>query len=321
MNKLAKALRELRRKSGPTATSAAVGAATSNACPDELTVAPDTKDAEVQNCDSGIERLPAEVRRHILSVMDLHGLKAIVHTAPAFHQQYLLDRRYLLSTALQVTLGSVSLDAYVTQKAMTVQDSEGKHEYITGLLEMWQERLPHSLSFRLTGAITEAEAVDMVSFYFQTAVPITRYYMGKALTDLACQIGETTHRSASQPKPSNIEWQRCLRATYRFQLLCCAAKPEPGLGREIPTSYATRIFYAPEPWESEELVSFYQFARGVYENIFDDIAVEVHPDNPRFNNQDRPPTPVGAFEFNNSCKPLYHLFGFLNLTLCASQPA
>lgn len=215
MERLAKALRELRRKSGPTATSDTVVAATSDECPDELTVAPDTKDTEVQNCDSGLERLPAELRRHILSAMDLHRLKAIVRTAPAFHQQYLLDRRYLLSTALQVTLGSVSLDAYITQKAMIVP--EGKHEYITGLLKTWQEQLPHSLSFRLAGAITEAEAVDMVSFYFQTAVPIARHYMDKALTDLAYQIGEATHKSASQPKPSNIEWQRCLRATYRFQ--------------------------------------------------------------------------------------------------------
>lgn len=109
-----------------------------------------------------------------------------------------------------------------------------------------------------------------------------------------------TSRSASQPKPSNIEWQRCLRATYRFQLLCCVAKPELGLGREIPTSYAIRIFYTPEHWESEELVCFYQFASGVYENIFDAIAVEVHPDNPRFDDQDRPPTPEGAFELNSS---------------------
>lgn len=319
MKKMSKALRELRRRSEPTATSATVVAATSDACPDELAVAPDTKDVGVQNCDSGLERLPAEVRRHILSAMDLDRLKAIVRTAPAFHQQYLLDRRYLLSSALQVTLGSVSLDAYITQKAMTVQ--EGKHEYMTGLLTMWQEQLPHNLSFRLAGAITEAEAVDMVSFYFRTAAPIARHYMDTALTELAYQIGEATHRSASQPKPSNIEWQRCLRATYRFQLLCCAAKPEPGLGHEIPASYATRIFYTPEPWESEELVSFYQFARDFYDNIFDDIAVEVHPDNPRFDDQDRPPTPVGAFEFNISCKPLYHSFRFLNLTLCASQPA
>ena len=321
MKKLTKAFRNLRPKSDQTATSATVVPATNDTWPNESEsiVAPDTEDTEVQDCDSGLERLPAEVRRHILSVMDLHRLKALVRTSPTFHQQYLLDRRYLLSAALQVTLGSVSLDAHITQKAMALQ--EGTHEYIAGLLETWQERLPHNSSFRLAGAITEAEAVNMVSFYFHTVVPITRHYMEKALKDLANRIGEGSHNSASQPEPSNIEWQRCLRATYRFQLLCCAAKPKPGLGREIPGNYATRLFYTPEPWENEELVSFYQFARGVYENIFDDIAVEVHPDNPRFDNQDRPPTPVGAFEFNNSCKPRYRLFRLSKLTHCTSQSA
>lgn len=194
MEKLAKALRELRRKSELTTTSVTVVAATSDAGPDELIVAPDTEDAEVEDCDIGIERLPAEVRRRILSVMDLHCLKAIVHTAPTFHQQHLLDRRYLLSMALYVMLGSVSLDAYITQKAMTVQ--EGKHEDITGLLKIWQERLPHSLSFWLSGVITEAEAVDMVSYYFQTLVPIARHYFDKALIRLAYQIEEITHESA-----------------------------------------------------------------------------------------------------------------------------
>lgn len=318
MRKLAKALGELRRPSEPTATSATVVAATNDACPDGLTVAPNAKDAEFENCDSGLERLPVEVRRHIFSVMDLHCLKAIVHTAPIFHRQYLLDRRYLLSTALQVTLRSITFDAYITQKAMTMNLQDDKHEQITELLNMWQERLqrPDSAWFRLAGAITEAEAVEMASFYFQTIVPVARYYVDEALTNLACQIGEAAH----VPKPSNTEWQRCLRATYRFQLLCCAAKPGWELDREIPLDHATRIFYTPEPWEGEEVLCFYQFASGVYDKVFNDIAGDVHPDNPRFDNQDRPPTPDGAFEFTNSCKALFHLFKFLNLTFCASQP-
>lgn len=75
------------------------------------------------------------------------------------------------------------------------------------------------------------------------------------------------------------------------------------LSREIAASNATCLFYTPEPWEGDELFSFYQFAKAAYGNVFDDITVEVHPDNPRFDDQDRPPPPVGAFKLHDSCKP------------------
>lgn len=123
-----------------------------------------TLDKERQDCDSGLDRLPAEVRRHLLSVLDLHRLKALVRASPIFHQLYLLDRRYLLSAALEVTLGGVSLNAYIVQKAETLTPSIP--EYLTGLLEIWREQLLHKLSFQLAGITTEDKAVDMVSFTF-----------------------------------------------------------------------------------------------------------------------------------------------------------
>lgn len=301
MKKLAKALRGLRRKSGSTAVSATVVAADNLAHPPELIAAPDTDTGEVQKYDSGLESLPAEVRRHILSVMDLPRLKALIRASPTYHQQYHLDRRYLLSASLQVTLGSVSLDAYITDKAIALQ--EGAHESLSGLLNTWEERLPYRSSFQL-GTIDEDEVVNMVSFYFQTTAPVAKYYLKQALKSLDERVGEVSHRLPSQPEPGNIEWQRCLRAAYRFQLLCCAVKSARvihanGFIRNLDDTFerlAERLFYTPEPWEGEELLSFYQFAEAMYEDIFDDIAAEVHPDNARFDDQDRPPTPEGAFE-------------------------
>lgn len=159
MKKIAKALRGLLRKSDSTATSAAV-VADNLAHHSELIAAPDKDAGEVQKYDSGLERLPAEVRRHILSVMDLSGLKALVRASPTYHQQYRLDRRYLLSAALQVALGSVTLDAYIAQKAMASQ--EATHESLSGLLDTWEERLPHSSSLQL-GTIAEDEVINLVS--------------------------------------------------------------------------------------------------------------------------------------------------------------
>lgn len=306
MKKLTKALRGLRRKSDSTVTSATVVAADNLAYPPELTAAPNTDAGEVQKNDSNLESLPAEVRRHILSVMDLPRLEALIRASPTYHQQYRLDRRYLLDAALQVALGSVALDAYVTQKAMASQ--EMTPESFSGVLDIWEERLPHSSSFQL-GTIAEDEVLNMVSFYLHTAAPVAKYYLEKAMNNLDERVGEVSHKLPSQHEPSNIEWQRCLRAAYRFQLLCCAVKST----RSIRNSYddtlerlAERLFYTPEPWQGEELLSFYQFAEAVYEEIFDDIAAEVHPDNARFDDQARPPTPEGAFElarFGDTCEP------------------
>lgn len=45
---------------------------------------------------------------------------------------------------------------------------------------------------------------------------------------------------------------------------------------------------------------------------FDNITAEVHPDNPRFDDQDRLPTPIGAFEFHNSYKSIIpHIYSDL----------
>lgn len=62
------------------------------------------------------------------------------------------------------------------------------------------------------------------------------------------------------------------------------------------------LFCTPEPWESENLSSFHQFAENIYEVVFDairiEIRIEIHPNNVRFDDQDRPPTLVGAFELD-----------------------
>lgn len=314
MKKLAKALSGLRRKSDSAAkstTARGVAEPADNlAYPPELIAAPatDAGELEARVCDSGLESLPAEVRRHILSVMDLARLKALTRASPTYHQQYRLDRRYLLTAALQVALGSVSWDAYITQKAMVSQEAQATHESLSGLLDTWEERLPHSSSFQLS-TVAEDEVVNMVSFYFQTAAPVAKYCLKQALKNLDERVGQVSHRLPSQSEPSNIELQRCLRAAYRFQLLCCAVK-SARLIRDMDDNtlerLAERLFYTPEPWEGEELLSFYQLAEAVYEDILDNIAADVHPDNARFDDQHRPPTPEGAFElarFSDTCKP------------------
>lgn len=242
---------------------------------------------------SRLEGLPAEVRRSILSVLDLECLKGLVRASPTFHQQYLHDRRHVLSVSLHVTLGTASLDAFNVQKAQALESSTPESlesstlEWKSELLEDWRGSLPHRSSFQLAGVVSEDEAVAMARFYIDVVVPVARYFMKDALGAMRVLDASPIDRSSWEAGPSGTEWRRCLRAAYRFQLLCCIAKPGPrvmpsdvfratrdSLNRAIK---ATGIFYAPEPWESEELVTFYEFAEGVYQRVFSNLAAKLRP--------------------------------------------
>ncbi|KAI1466231.1 uncharacterized protein F4812DRAFT_461201 [Daldinia caldariorum] len=59
---------------------------------------------------SGLEDLPPEIRRNILSFLDIRSLNSLVHSSSVFHEQYFEDHRYLLCSSLETTLGTVSPD-------------------------------------------------------------------------------------------------------------------------------------------------------------------------------------------------------------------
>ena len=52
-----------------------------------------------------LENFPADIRRHFLFTLDYGGLRALVHASPVYHQQYLLDRQYLLCGCLRNSFG------------------------------------------------------------------------------------------------------------------------------------------------------------------------------------------------------------------------
>lgn len=259
-----------------------------------------------------MERLPPEVRREILSLLDLSDLKELVRASPTFHQQYLHDRRHLLSTALEITLGSVSLDAYILNEVRNPKLSSP--EFPNGLLETWREQLPNRSSFRLTGVITEDEAVDMASHYFKIVAPVARHFMLEILKEMEGQIGKFNENSDPQPEASHIEWQRYLRATYRFDLLCCFTDPTmPELPHQTAQSNAESLFFTPEPWDAEELLCFYLFAENIYMDIFNVIIDKVCEPRPEFDKEDRDDIPWGLSERDPSCKANspthFNLFG------------
>jgi hypothetical protein len=129
-----------------------------------------------------------------------------------------------------------------------------------------------------------------------------------ALGNLTAQLQKDLKEQHYDPL-SMTEETRIVRALYRFQLSCLlfgnASRADlwtrhwgPKESIRIPN-----LFESIEPWEIEEIGCVYEFARDKFLQVFRDIQQDVHPDNPRFDDQRRPPTPDGAFELDPNGKP------------------
>jgi len=122
-------------------------------------------------CDSSqlnapLEDCPPEVRRQLLSILELEDLSALVHASPVFHKQYLLDRRFLLCKCLETTLRSVAIDAdTVYQSGLTNISDTCTREKVTEFLKSYQDRRSSTKYSILMKRLAEDEAVGMVAFF------------------------------------------------------------------------------------------------------------------------------------------------------------
>jgi len=245
-----------------------------------------------QSSGSGLEKLPPEVRRYLLSILDLPRLKMLIRSSPTFHRQYRFDRRYLLCRSLEETLGSAVVDAYAVHLSET-QGREAKQS-IPGFLKS-EYALRRSLSLTLD------EALSMVVFYFHSVKPAVDGYARWILDNLNTLTKEAGRGTQGHPQEvTRTEAMRLTRAAYRFQLLCQIADPADKAIRLSREQTIEAFLNTLEPWEIEELFSLYQFVEGVYDRILNDIRWDLHQSNPKFDDQGRPPTPEGAFNLDIS---------------------
>ncbi|KAI0392150.1 hypothetical protein F5Y17DRAFT_437671 [Xylariaceae sp. FL0594] len=254
-----------------------------------------------------LENLPPEIRRVLLSTLELDELSALVHASPVFHQQYLLDRRFILCSSLQTTLREVTVDAYAVHLSSSSDFSKKRMRAIVdGFLARYRDLRSPAHHPALTEKLSEDEAVRMAVFFNSVLNPLVRHYVDFAWANLAKE-SEFIPQSHAEPV-SRAERVRLVRAFYRLELwfnLCGKLDDLPyasdlQIDRHYLPELSERFVCLFEPWEVEELACIYAFAQDKYNQVFDAISSEVHPDNPRFDGQMRPPTPDGAFELDNS---------------------
>ena len=272
---------------------------------------------EKQTSTGGLESLPPEVRRLVLSTLELPELKLLVRASPVFHQQYLHDRRHILCKSLQRTLGSVTVDAYAVH-LFTLQ-RRNRSRNVAEFLRCYSESKARRW-LELADKLTQDEAISMAAFYFHHVEPTRAGFVRWTLAKIS-DMGEhkiqgypvettTTntefmqfiqrHHAREIPTLTNTETMRFTRAAYRFQLLSQLADPNDRDIRLWREENGEAFFNILEPWERDELYSFYNFVEGIYEGVFIEVRHNLHPDHPRFDDQGRPPTPDGAFDLSDT---------------------
>ncbi|KID81869.1 hypothetical protein MGU_10780 [Metarhizium guizhouense ARSEF 977] len=272
---------------------------------------PDRLQSQSPATISTLESLPPEVHRLLLSMLGIDEMRALVSSSPVIHARYLVDRRYLLCRSLDNTLGCVSIDALAVLRSSSADFAKSRtRENVTGFLKLYQDQRGVTEQPLLPRDIGEDEAVGMVMFHNAIVQPLARYYLTWSLENLAREEGAVQ----SHEPPSRTEETRLMRAMYRFQLSCnlfgrgkYAPTLSPPLGFE--SSGILQLFLCLfEPWEVEEIACINTFATEKYDRVFSDIRWDVHEENPKFDGR-RPPTPVGAFDFDNSWTRLSLLRG------------
>ena len=169
---------------------------------------------------------------------------------------------------------------------------------IAGSLQMFSENTSYRY-LSLTDRLDQDSAISIAIHYLQFIKPITDYYTRWVQDDLFEKSGKGCRHSL-ETVLSNIETTRLTRATFRFQILCQIARHTDSTSvRSYPEATVRAFLDILDPWEIEELLCCYEFVHSVYDKVLTDLRLDLHPDNPKFEDQERPPTPDGAFDFNN----------------------
>ncbi|GKZ69523.1 hypothetical protein AnigIFM50267_004734 [Aspergillus niger] len=263
-----------------------------------------TDDLVRSNSRLHLESLPPEIRVQILLLLDVEGLKSLVQASPVYHEQYLQDRKRLLLACLSTTLGSIFFEACVVQETSSVGFSQTRnHDRIYEFFKSLAKRRSLTRHSDLTAGLTLDDAIDMVTFYRSVLKPFAWSYSAWALRNLAKEP-EAAHNNIDNPL-SESEEHRIIRALYRFQL--CGNVFGVGPNKDMLDLFEIQFQLSDmeilmlledlyEPWELEEINCVNVFAETKCREIHDAVTWDFSEKNPRFDDQERPPTPDGAVD-------------------------
>jgi hypothetical protein len=225
-----------------------------------------------------LDLLPAELRSHILHCLDLDTLSDLVHASPIYHAQYREGRGSILLDSVERT----APDAFVIrlariQRSDFTQDVAGFLQTFSGAIA--RKELTHQ------GQADKDVAVDMAHFYFNVVKPLGDNFASLALEKLAQETALPEVPTKQSLTLTRSERARITRAMYRFELFCEVVQSDGYSGYEKRDNDTYAFLNTMEPWEVEELLSFYESTQLIYFKLADRVTWDLHPDNPRSDDQ------------------------------------
>ncbi|KAI2730677.1 hypothetical protein CBS147332_2529 [Penicillium roqueforti] len=239
-------------------------------------------DSKTPQISPALETLPFEVRRHILSMVEIDSLKTLVQASPVYFYHYQLERKLLLCQSLESTLGSVTADAYAVHKSTSMECSKGRDSKgIDDFLTSYHTMRSQAWSSPLHNILILEEVETMVKFHCSIVQPLMRCFVREALTNLT----EKTNESQIEETLSTTEETRLMREFYRFQLCCNiygleSAESIPYVSWISVSQHILGDFlYIFDPWEAEELSCVSYFCEEKCEQIFDQTKQGLDEEN------------------------------------------
>lgn len=253
---------------------------------------------------TSLEAVPSDMRRYLLSCLDLVQLKTLVRASPIYHAQYLQDRPHLLLGSLKRTLKCVAVDAFAVHTHQA--PAECVEEYVSAMFKAYEKNKKQCRSL-LFDKLDFDDIVSMAQFHIAFVAPLSEAFASSAITNLDHEISNSSNFVAKSTLTQS-ELIRVTRALYRFHLLSLLTERNM-YDRNWESEDSSRALISVlEPWEIEELLAIFEWAKAKYVKFIEDVRWDLHPKNPKFADQPRGGTPDGAISLDDcesdTCKPL-----------------
>ncbi|KAI9775098.1 MAG: hypothetical protein M1839_001450 [Geoglossum umbratile] len=211
--------------------------------------------------NSQLTSLPPELRHQILAELELDQLNALVHSSSVFYRDYRCNRRFILTNCLQVTLCSVSVDAYAIARSSQAESKEMWFPpTVARFLQSYQDQRVSVHKSHFTKYLTENQAIRMAAFHSSIVMPLAYRYVDWAMINFPEKL-----KMCQDCGPlSKAEETRVLHALYQFQL-CCNLFGFPEI--DILKMFLSLF----KPWEVEEMVCIHAFAKKKLNHSFNKI--------------------------------------------------
>ncbi|OJJ69883.1 hypothetical protein ASPBRDRAFT_678288 [Aspergillus brasiliensis CBS 101740] len=235
--------------------------------------------------DAPIEKLPAELRDYILSLLDLGELKALVLASPVYHAHYLSDRRHILARCFDATLKTAAVDAEFAYKSASIEFAQKRNtesvETLVNDYYKWRQESVFQCSI-LKGNPTTEDMANMVEFHLGVVQPLMKLYIDEIFSNLTQQPEVNQCDRTLSP----TEEIRVLRSMYRFQLGCNLFGAGPNFTYSkpcLPDDMEGTLSFLFRPWELEEINCINVFAKVNYDHIFDRNVCDMGGDHLQIN--------------------------------------